>query len=452
MSNLQYNYIPRPQFIAYHNRKQRYAVLICHRRGGKTVALLNDTVVRALTPRPDGLRQQFGFMAPTQAQARAVAWTYLKEFTASFAKCPGYKALEQHLTITLPDPRDVNKPGSTIMLVGAENAERLRGLFLDGCVVDEGADVPEYVVTTIIRPALADRQGWLTICGTLKSPDDFLYRSYELAQKAPLLYYSMLLRADESGILPPEELIELKHSMSDEAYNVEMLCDVNKAVTGRIFLSYLNPTQITKVPYDPAGAPLVVAYDLGISDSTALWVMQMCGREPHLIHSYEASGQSLEHFATYLSKLPYANRIGVHLLPHDSKVRELGSGKSRIEVMRNLGFRNLKVVPKLPKDQQIEAARLLLPKCWFDEDGTADGRKALRNYSFAFDQKRKVFSISPLHDSNSNYADSMQTLAVGMKKAMQVGDGLQGPDEGFGSNFDDDTPISQPWEFDTEVF
>lgn len=452
---MNFNYQPRPQFMPYHQRRQRYAVLICHRRAGKTVALLNDMIVRALTPREDGLRQQFAFMAPTQAQARAVAWAYLKEFTACFAKCGGYKALEQHLTVTLPDPRDTNRPGSTIMLVGAENAERLRGLFLDGATVDEAADVADYVVTTILRPALADRQGWLTLSGTLKSADDHLYRAYELSQKAPLLYFSMLLRADESGILPAEELRDLQLSMSDEAYAVEMLCDVAKAMSGKILLPYMKIEQVTRVPYDPEAAPPVTAWDLGVSDSTAIWVMQMAGREPRLLNYYQESGQSLEHFVQWLSKLPYAGKLGAHLLPHDSRVRELGSGKSRLEILRNMGLRNLKVVPKLPKDQQIEAARLLLPKCWFNEDTTGEGRKALRNYSFAFDQKRKVFSLAPLHDQYSNGADAFQVLAVGMKKAMNAGDNFSpaGDDVvGFGAQFDDESPISQAWEPDAEVF
>ena len=180
-----FNYVPRPQFLPYHNRTQRYAVLLVHRRGGKSFSTLNDIIVRALTPSLDGLRQQFAMMAPTQTQARTIAWQYLKEQTACFANCKGYKSLEQHLTVVLPDPQDTNRPGTTIMLVGAENAERLRGLFLDGIVIDEAADIPDFVVTQIIRPALADRQGWLTISGTVKSVDDYLWRSYELAQKLP---------------------------------------------------------------------------------------------------------------------------------------------------------------------------------------------------------------------------------------------------------------------------
>jgi hypothetical protein len=449
-----FNYNPREQFLAYHNRSQRYACIIAHRRAGKSYALLNDIIVRALTPRPDKLRQQFAMMAPTATQARSIAWAYLKEQTAPFAKFPGYKVLEQHLTVTLPNPENTNLPGATIMLVGAENAERLRGLFLDGIVIDEAADISDFIISSIIRPALADRQGWMTISGTVKSIDDYLWRTYELAQKMPLLWFHANLKASETGIIPPHELEDLQSSMSEEAYQVEFENNVKAATTGRILLPYHNQQQVTKVPYDPAGMAPVTAWDLGMSDSTAIWVMQMCGREPHMLAYYQASGKDLSHYVEWLSKLPYANRLGAHLLPHDSKVRELGSGKSRIESLRGMGLRNIKVVPKLPKDQQIEAARQLLPKCWFNEDTTEDGRKALRNYSFGFDQIRKVFTQSPKHDQYSNGSDAFQILAVGMKRAMGVLDNMPAGQESdglIGLALDDERPIAEPYEMDEGV-
>lgn len=416
-------------------------------------ATLNDIIVRALTPAPDGLRQQFALMAPTQSQARTIAWQYLKDQTACFANCRGFNSLEQHLTVTLPDPKDTNKPGSTIMLVGAENAERLRGVFLNGIVIDEAADIPDFVVTQILRPALSDRQGWMTIAGTVKSIDDYLWRTYELAQRAPLLWFNMNLKASESGIIPDHELEDLRRGMSEEAYQVEFENNVHAAVTGKIFLPYMVDKQITKVPYDPAGSAPITGWDLGMSDSTAIWVLQMCGREPHILDAYEASGKSLDHYVEWLRKLPYVNRMGAHLLPHDSKVRELGSGKSRIQTLREMGLRNLKVVAKLPKDQQIEAARLLMPKCWFNEDTTHLGRKALRNYSFGFDPKRKVFSLAPLHDAHSNFSDAFQTLAVGLTRAMAVeGGGGMDDDALMGLNFDDERPVAAAFETDYGVF
>ena len=458
MSAPQFKYNPRAQFLPYHNRTQRYAVLICHRRAGKSFCTLNDIIVRALTPRPDGLRQQFALMAPTQKQARTIAWAYLKEQTQCFEGLGGYKSLEQHLTITLPDPLNASRPGSTIMLVGAENAESLRGLFLDGICIDEAADIPDYVVTQIIRPALADRQGWLTIAGTVKSIDDYLWRTYELAQKVPGTWFSMILKASASGIIQPEELIDLKQSMTEEQYAVEFECDVKAAVTGKILLPYMNMQQITRVPYDPSGSPVVVGWDLGISDSMALWFLQTCGREPHMINYHQATGKGFDYFVNWMAKLPYAGRIRAHLLPHDASVRELGNGgKSRIQSLRELGLTGLKRVPKLSKDMQIEAGRMMLPMVWFDEEKCSEGLKGLRNYAFTFDPKRNVFSLAPKHDQWSNPADAFLTTAVGMRRAMGfvTEDGADSSDDdvAFGGMSEGrERAVTPQYELDSEVF
>lgn len=443
--------------MAYHNRTQRYAVLLCHRRAGKSFCTLNDVIVRGLTPRPDGLRQQFALMAPTQKQARTIAWQYLKEQTACFDGLKGYKTLEQHLTITLPDPTNANLPGATIMLLGAENAESLRGMFLDGIVIDEAADIPDYVVTQIIRPALADRQGWLTIAGTVKSIDDYLWRTYELAQKVPGTWFSMILRASESGIIPESELNDLRASMTEEQYQVEFECNVKAAVTGKILLPYMNMKQITRVPYDPAGGPVMAAWDLGISDSMAIWLAQMCGREPHIINYKQESGKGFDYFVDWMAKLPYSGRIRIQLLPHDSSVRELGNGgKSRMQSLRELGLTGLKRVPKLPKDMQIEAARMLLPQCWIDEENCSEGLKALRNYCFVFDPKRNVFSLAPKHDQYSNGSDAFQTLAVGLRRAMGMETGeTRGAEEdvAFGGMGEENLgPPVPTYELDADIF
>jgi len=456
---LSFNYQPRAQILSYHNRKQRYACIIAHRRFGKTYGLLNDMIVRALSNRTDGLRQQFAMMLPTQTQARKVAWQYLKDQTACFAGAKGYKVLEQFLTVTLPDPTNTNRPGSTIMLLGAENAEGLRGLFLDGIVIDEAADIPDFIISSIVRPALADRLGWMTISGTVKSIDDYLWRTHLLAEKMPLMWYSAVFKASETGIIPPHELEDLRRTMTEEAYQVEFECNVNAAVTGKIFLPYMNHKQITLVPYDPAGSAPITGWDLGISDSMAVWVMQMVGREPHIIGFHQQSGVALDYFVEWLGKLPYARRLGAHLLPHDSKVRELGNGgKTRVQALRDLGLRNLKVVPKLPKAQQIDAARMFLQKCWFDEVATEDGLKSLRNYKFQFDPARKVFSPSPLHDQYSNGADAFQILAVGIKRAMDAVDGQPSEaddyrelgDSMLGLPMDDERPLAPAYEVDYE--
>src|SRR5262245_3422510 len=145
---IQLDYSPRRQFLTYHNRTQRFAILVCHRRAGKTVASLNDLIMRA-TKIPNG---RFAYIAPFYAQAKDVAWDYLKHYSAPLlADNPN----ESELRVDL-----VN--GSRIRLYGADNADRLRGLGFDAVICDEFADWRSGVWSEILRPALSDRQGWVT--------------------------------------------------------------------------------------------------------------------------------------------------------------------------------------------------------------------------------------------------------------------------------------------------
>jgi phage terminase large subunit len=421
---VQYNYTPREAFVPLHARRNRWGAVIAHRRAGKSTALINELVIRGLHARDDGLRQQFAYMCPFQNQARSVAWQVLKDYTAG---CPGYKISEMNLTVTLPHPKDLNKPGATIMLLGAENAERLRGIFLDGVVMDEFQDIPVYVWDTIIRPALADRQGFAVFSGTVKGRNNALWELYEKACLPDSGWFEMLVKASESGILPAEELEDLKRNMTDEAYAAEMECNPDAIVTGRIFLQHLQRKQITKVPWQPDGGPVFTGWDLGMSDTTSIWVAQAVGKEVHLLDFYEQSGQGLDHYVNWLRTRDYAKYFGTHLMPHDTNVRELGTGVSRLQTLRSMGMRNVKVVPKLPKGEQIDAARMLLPRCWFDGVGCREGVKSLENYSYNYDPKRQCFSQTPLHDRWSNGCLVAGTLIKTTKgdvpiELVQVGD------------------------------
>ena len=451
----QYSYHPRSVFVPLHSRTQRWGVVIAHRRCGKSIALLNDIIVRALHKRPDGMRDQYAMMAPFQVQARQVLWEYLKSYTACFAKCPGYSVSEMNLTVTLPDPTNLSKKGANIMLLGAENAEKLRGIFLSGIVLDEYQDIAPYVWDTIIRPALADRGGWAIFSGTVKGHDNPLWELYERAKSDPANWFSTLLPVSETGVLSADEVEDLKRGMTDEAFQAEFMCDPAATVTGRILLPYIKITQIGKVPWQPDGGPVITAWDLGMSDSTAIWTAQSVGRELHLLHYYEESGEALAHFVEWLRKLPYAKSFGAHLMPHDTNVRELGTGVSRLETLRNLGMRNIKIVQKLPKSQQIDAARMLLSRCWIDKEGCEKGLRALRGYQFAYDPKRQCFTMSPRHDSASNGSDAFQQLAVGLKRAnthMENNPGVFGMSDGVEDVFVDDSPVAEPWQDTTGVF
>jgi hypothetical protein len=185
-------YLPRPHFLSFHARKERFAVLVCHRRAGKTVACINDLIRAAVTcPRPQA---RFAYLAPYYAQAKDVAWDYLTSYVAPI---PGVGVNISELRVDLPN-------GARLRLYGAENAERLRGLYLDGIVIDEPADMDPRVWPEILRPALADREGWAVFIGTPKGRNAFC-ELWEKAKADPA-WFTLMLKASETGILPAQEL------------------------------------------------------------------------------------------------------------------------------------------------------------------------------------------------------------------------------------------------------
>jgi len=156
---------------------------------------------------------------------------------------------------------------------------------------------------------------------------------------------------------------------------------------------------------------------LGIGDSTAIWFTQTVGRSVHVIDFYEARGEGLPHYCEVLNKRRYL--YGTHNAPHDIEVRELGSGKSRKEVAWDLGL-NFRVVARLPLEDGLDAAQMLIPRLWFDRDKTTAGLEALRQYHRAYNERTRSFRASPVHDWTSHAADAFRTFAVGYREAGPV--------------------------------
>jgi hypothetical protein len=155
------------------------------------------------------------------------------------------------------------------------------------------------------------------------------------------------------------------------------------------------------------------AWDLGIGDSTAIFVMQIAGQEFRVMDHVENHGQGLDWYVEWLKENNWHK--AEQLLPHDVEVRELGTGKSRIEVLREAGL-DCKVLPRLAVDDGIQAVRRLLPKCWFNVPRVKQGLDCLRNYRREYDEKRNVFYDKPLHDWASHSSDSFRYLALGLEQ------------------------------------
>jgi len=393
-------YSARKQFEPFHRRKQRFSCIVAHRRAGKTVACIADLVDAAL--RNDTKSPRYAYVAPHYNQAKDVAWGYLKEYTREI---PGVEYNESELRADLPGDR-------RIRLYGAENYERLRGLYFDGVVMDEFGDMNPLAWSSVIRPALSDRTGWAVFIGTPKGRNRF----YELWQASQIKddWFSLELKASETGIIPETELSAAKEDLTEDQYAQEFECSFAAAVQGAYYAHLIEQARadgrITSVPVEGM-VETHVAFDLGIGDATSLWFCQQVGKETRIVDFYESSGVGLDHYKQVLNDKSYL--YGQFLFPHDVAVRELGTGRSRQEVLETLGIR-VTVVPRLSVDDGINAVRKLLPSCWFDGERCEDGLLKLTQYRAEYDEKRQVLKPRPLHDWTSHAADAFRYLAIGL--------------------------------------
>lgn len=405
-------YKPRALQAEMHNSLKRWNVLVMHRRFGKTVFAVNQLIKTTLTcPLP---RPRTAFVAPTFAQAKRIAWDYVK-FYASVI--PGVTFNETELRADFPN-------GGRLMLLSAENPDALRGIYLDECVFDEFGMQNPRVWGEVVRPALSDRQGSACFLGTPAGHNhffDLLDTARGQIAEGSQDWYFKVCKASETGIVRPDELDAAKAQMTPEQYEQEYECSFTAAIIGAYYGKLLGEAEeddrITRVPYDPM-YPVHTAWDLGINDSTAIWFAQIFrGGAVNVIDYYESSGVGLNHYADILTKKDY--NYGDHLAPHDIEVRELGSGKSRLETAYSLGIR-FKVVPKMKVADGINAARMLLPKCYFDRDKTAEGLDMLRQYRQEWDDKKRSFRDAPRHDFTSHAADAFRYLAVGLENRTKM--------------------------------
>lgn len=408
---IEIDYTPRECFLPYHDTDKRFCLTVAHRRAGKTVARINKLIRAAAVC--DRNSPRFGYLAPYYIQAKDIAWAYLKEYARPILELGG-KINESELSVTFAHN------GANIRLYGAENAERLRGLYFDGMAVDEAQDIPKHVLTQIIYPALADRQGWLDLSGTPKGWGNLLGETYKLAQQDDE-WFHQVLRYDQTGILPEDEIARLRRSMSQEEFAQEFECSFDAAIRGAYYAEYIRKAEeenrVTTVPLD-AMLPVNTAWDLGMGDSTAIWVYQ---RSPigqiRILDYIENHGVGLSWYVNALKERASKHdwTFGQHTLPHDVAVRELGTGRSRHDMLVEMGLRPT-VAPKLSVDDGINAVRVALPMMWFDKNpAVMQGLECLRTYRREFDAKRQVFFDKPLHSYESHAADSMRYLCVGIK-------------------------------------
>jgi hypothetical protein len=393
-------YKPRQHQLKVHDllEGKRFAVVVAHRRFGKTVAALNHLIRDAVLNQKETPR--YAYIAPTYGQAKRVAWDYLVKYTTPLGGTNNISELR------------VDFWGRRIQLYGSDNPDSLRGQFFDGVIIDEVGDQNPKIWTDIVRPALTDRKGWCLFIGTPKGHNHFkeLRDRAEKEEGWGLLEF----KASETGVVDETELKAARNEMGEDKFRQEFECSFDAAVEGSYYGQILNELEDKKhmqeIPREELSRTFT-AWDLGMGDSTSIWVAQLVGSEVRLLDYYENHGVGLDHYVKWIRDNDYIK--AEHILPHDVRVRELGSGKSRLEMLEEAGL-EIKIAPRMGLDDGIQAVRRLLPRCWFNVPKVQIGLNCLRNYRRDYDEKRKIFYERPLHDWSSHGSDSFRYLALGL--------------------------------------
>lgn len=429
VQTVQLDYQPRKAFLPLHQRTKRFTVIVAHRRAGKTYSVIQDLIARALNfqkkDRTTGKlfpRPRFAYLCPYKGQAKLVAWQYLIDFTKSI---PGVKKNETELWVEVPT---VAGDMARITLGGADNPDNLRGTYYDGVVLDEYGDMKPDAYSLVLRPALSDRKGWVVFMGTPKGKNDF-YRRWELAQQDPNKYFSLRLKASDSGILDPEEIEAMKEEMELEEVEQELECSFDAAFRGSFYGRHIMSaeaqgrfrslvTNDCPLGYDPA-EKVSIAMDLGHSDAAVIWYWQVVNGEVRFIDYWEQSGFDAEEVCDMLALKPYDYETV--WLPHDALHRTFQSKKSVLDTFleHDLPAR------KAPNPDQgnrimhgIDAVRKFL-RLWpyaIDKDRCHRGIEALKNYSRKYNRATATFSGEADHNEWSHGADAFRYAVLSISE------------------------------------
>lgn len=429
-------YAPRTWAKKFHESFKRFGALILHRRAGKTTCVINHHQraatsdawerQRLLTLQPDlneaNLREllnppggrHYGHIMPQRNQAKLVVWDKLKYYASGI---PGIRFNESELLVRYPG-------GHKFQLFGADDPDALRGPAFSGLSFDEYSQQPSNIFSEVLSKALGDHLGYAVFVGTIKGRDH-LYRTYEAA-KGSADWFSLWQDIDQSIATEGSITIQLLQQameddrkliaqalMTEAEYEQEWYLSTDAAIKGQWYQKELSvlrkQARIATVPYDP-GLPVDTDWDLGMVDATAIWFSQSTrSGEVRLIDYYEATGESLPHFASVLKDKGYS--YGEHWAPHDIQLKELSSGRSRLEAALAHGIR-FRVCPNVSVIDGIHAARLLFPRCYFDEQRTVRGVDCLRHYRKRKNEAIDEFTSQPVHDWASHGADAFRYLAV----------------------------------------
>lgn len=306
------------------------------------------------------------------------------------------------------------KNGSIFQVIGTDDVDKIVGTNPRGCVFSEYS-LQNPKVWSYIRPILAENNGWAIFNYTPRGKNHG-YDMYEMARTNPKWFVS-LLTVNDTDVLSIDDIEEERKSgMTEDMIQQEFYCSFTAAVQGAYYWKEYDEAEkkgrFTVVDYD-ASIPVHTVWDLGVSDAMSIGFYQIVGTEVHKIDYYENNNQGFPHYAKVLKDKPYI--YGKHFAPHDIKAKEMTTGKSRLETARGLGL-PFEVVPDIGVQNGIDAGRVLFSKLWVDKEKCKDWLKLIPQYTKEYDEEKKIFKNSPLHDWTSHGADEYRYAAVVIDK------------------------------------
>lgn len=383
-------------------------LLLWHRRAGKDKLCIN-MVARASQLRVGS----YYYFLPTYQQGKKIIWEGIDGSGFPFL---GHFPKEIIANKNNTEMRLTMKNGSIFRVIGSDNIDSIVGTNPVGCVFSEYA-LQDPQGWDFIRPILRENKGWALFPYTPRGKNHG-YDLYKMAESNPD-WYCNTLTVDDTNIMSKEDVDdERRAGMDEELIQQEFYCSFKSPLQGSYYANQMDLAEeegrICSVPYDP-DLSVDTWWDLGMGDSTAIVFAQQHFNQIRVIDYLEDQGEGLSFYARALDKKKY--KYGSHIGPHDLSVRELGTGKSRIETARNLGI-NFEVAKKLPIEDGINAVRSMIGQCWLDNVKCKRLIEALRQYHKEFDPINKTWKHRPHHDWSSHPCDAFRTGAVGRKRAV----------------------------------
>jgi phage terminase large subunit len=422
---LPHNWSPRPYQARLWNSLEsgtKRAIAIAHRRWGKDEVALHWAAVSA-AQRPATLWH----MLPQISQGRRAIWNAVNPHT-------GKRRIDEAFPKSIRESTNENemfirfKNGSTWTVTGSDAYDSLVGSPPAGIVFSEWSRANPSS-WAYLAPILVENNGWALFI-TTPLGNNHAKSMYSMARNDPAWFAEVSTVADTNAISLQDVEAQRKeyHALFGEAagdalIEQEYYCSFDSVIPGSYYAKEMTVCEregrVCQVDVD-RDLPVHSAWDLGVSDSTAIWCFQVNGPELQIVDYYEASGHGAEHYCEWLNEQRYR---GVDWVPHDARVREWGSGRSRLDTLRMLG-RRPRIVPAHSLQDGINAARRTIPLVRFDAARCARGIDCLKSYQAEWSEELRTFKKTPLHDWASHGADAFRYLAMSWRESMVTEDEL----------------------------